>query len=205
MHIEYDAEPLHCFMRAIADRVSNGHDAQGKQSVVQAPTKRGRSHDAFEDSDGEEEVMMTVPVTTSRTITTADRVAATLRNPFRCELLSKSTAKGFFESRYADVSLASLGCVPIFEDRIPTTKQMKTVIGKQCVFLRLGTTLVISGVIIEVMEKMCQVSPDRGQNVGVEWVEAARVFSVPEDLQEVRRQAREQIVSLLSNSAKSES
>jgi hypothetical protein len=156
----------------------------------------------FDEEDEEEPPMVTVPVQsaqTSRAITPADRVAATLRNPFTCELLSKSTAKGFYESRYADVSLATMGCTPMFADGIPGSKALKSKIGQQCVYLRLGTSLVITGVIIEVMERMCQVSPDRGQNVSVEWVDAVRLYLVPENLAEVRKETRELIVRLLSD------
>lgn len=146
--------------------------------------------------------MVTVPLQRdSRAITPADRIAATLRNPFTCELLSKSSAKGFYESRYADVSLATMGCVPMFPDGVPSNRGLKAKIGQQCVYLRLGTSLVITGVIIETMEGMCQVSPDRGQSVAIEWVNAIRLFLVPENLVQVRSETRELIVRLLSDAS----
>lgn len=189
----------------LLDEASHGDPAEpvvppGTADQVRQPKQAMLNEES--DEEDEEPLMVTVPLQRpTGAITPADRIAATLRNPFTCELLSKSSVKGFYESRYADVSLAALGCVPMFENGDTSARALKASIGKHCVFLRLGTSLVITGTIIAATENMCQVSPDRGQSVSVEWVDAVRVHLVPTNLSDVRRLAREQIVSILSEAA----
>jgi hypothetical protein len=209
MDIVYDAEPILSFVQTIVDRTRHGGrqcTGLGADSSSHVPLKRARSTSQEKPQELTDEVEIALPapvVSNSRAITAADRVAATLRNPFTCELLSKTSSKGFYESRYADVSLVSHGCQPVFDHPNPTMREVKRAVGKHCVYLRLGTSLVVTGVIIEAMENMCQISPDKGQNVSMEWVDASRLCYVPENLSELRKHVRDDIIKMLSDVANS--
>lgn len=117
-------------------------------------------------------------------------------NPYSCELLSKSTGKGFYESRYADIPLDTLGFVPFYDEG--KFVKPRAAIGQLCCYLKLGTALVITGTVVEVHEGTAQVAPERGQHAPVEWISLTRLFLVPENLSEMRKKVGEKVMVVLA-------
>ncbi|CAG9567229.1 conserved hypothetical protein [Leishmania major strain Friedlin] len=113
--------------------------------------------------------------------------------PIDCELDSMTTGKGCVTSKYFDFSLIDLGAVPMIEPAVEvlTKGVAKRMHGKGCCYVLPGTSMVVTGDIVDVSlaSETVLVSPDRGLRVGLEWVSIRRVFHVPKNIAAVREEA----------------
>ncbi|CBZ23137.1 conserved hypothetical protein [Leishmania mexicana MHOM/GT/2001/U1103] len=113
--------------------------------------------------------------------------------PIDCELDSMTTGKGCVTSKYFDFSLLDVGAVPMIEPAVEVlTKDVaKQIQGKGCCYVLPGTSMVVTGDIVDVSltSETVLVSPDRGLRVGLEWVSVRRVFHVPKNIAAVREEA----------------
>ncbi|AYU75678.1 hypothetical protein, conserved [Leishmania donovani] len=121
--------------------------------------------------------------------------------PIDCELEFMTTGKGCVTSKYFDFSLLDLGAVPMIEPAVEVlTKDVaKQIQGKGCCYVLPGTSMVVTGDIVDVSlaSETVLVSPDRGLRVGLEWVSVRRVFHVPHNIAAVREEAAFRIQSII--------
>ncbi|GET85505.1 hypothetical protein, conserved [Leishmania tarentolae] len=113
--------------------------------------------------------------------------------PIDCELDSMTTGKGCVTSKYFDFSLLDLGVSPMIRPGVEVlTKDVaKQIRGKGCCYVLPGTSMVVTGDIVDISlpSQTVLVSPDRGLRVGLEWVSFRRVFHVPKNIEAVREEA----------------
>jgi hypothetical protein len=145
-------------------------------------------------------VSSSTAVSSDQVPTTAQAASAPTRvspvNPYSPrELLSRSTTKGVYESRFADVPLETLGCVPF--DAENRFGKPRAAIGQMCCYLKLGYALIVHGMIVEVHENHAQVTPEKGLLVPVEWIPLERLYQVPPNLAEVRKKLLEKVDVLI--------
>jgi hypothetical protein len=129
-------------------------------------------------------------------------VAADSANvPVECEVVVKTPDKGFSTTKYVDFSLCDLGLEVLIDvSRHNLTKEIaKQLTGVRCCYLLLGTSMVVTGDIVDVSitGESVLVSPDRGLKVGIEWVPLKRVFQVPENIGAVREEAAHRIERII--------
>ncbi|CAM36740.1 conserved hypothetical protein [Leishmania braziliensis MHOM/BR/75/M2904] len=113
--------------------------------------------------------------------------------PMDCELDVMTAGKGCVTSKYFDFSLLDLGVQPIIASAVSVlTKDVaKQVQGMRCCYVLPGTSMVVTGDIVDVSvaSETVLVSPDRGLRVGLEWISIRRVFQVPKNILAVRGEA----------------
>ncbi|KAK7195265.1 hypothetical protein NESM_000452200 [Novymonas esmeraldas] len=137
---------------------------------------------------------------------TEARVAS--EEPINCELGSTMTGKGCVTSKYFDFSLLDLGVEPIITPSSqPLSKEVvKHLQGMPCCYVLPGTSMVVTGDIVDVSltSGTVLVSPDRGIRVGLEWVSIRRVFQVPKNISAVREQAALRIQRIIDAARRGE-
>ncbi|ORC93294.1 uncharacterized protein TM35_000011710 [Trypanosoma theileri] len=121
-----------------------------------------------------------------------------VRSPFSCEILTKSS-KGMYSSTYVDIDLSSLGLQRLTQGSVNSRKKGKSLVGIRCCYLRLGTSLVVSGCIVEVniTDSTAQVVPDKGLCLDVEWVHLNKLYQIPENITEIRKTVSEKVFAIL--------
>lgn len=79
---------------------------------------------------------------------------------------------------YIDIKF--VGCTLVAED----DEKLKKIMGRACCYLLLGTSVVVTGVVVGADPRLgqIQISPDRGCSAPMEWVHADRVYNIPADL-----------------------
>ncbi|KAH9598960.1 hypothetical protein LSM04_004568 [Trypanosoma melophagium] len=131
---------------------------------------------------------------------TSDEVSETcfVRSPFSCEILTKSS-KGMYSSTYVDIELSSLGLQRLTQGEVNSRRKGKLLVGIRCCYLRLGTSLVVSGCIVEVniTDSTAQVVPDKGLSLDVEWVPLNKLYQIPENITEIRKTVSEKVFTIL--------
>ncbi|CCW64031.1 unnamed protein product [Phytomonas sp. EM1] len=121
--------------------------------------------------------------------------------PMEYQLMSKGTQKGVYMAKFVDLDLSVYGLTPLkVADRVDK-KFAKLAMGERCCYLLLGTSLIVTGVIVavDIKEEKMQVSPDRGLNTDVEWIEMFRLYEIPVDLESVQRSVTAHIKKTMDN------
>ncbi|KPA73566.1 hypothetical protein ABB37_09700 [Leptomonas pyrrhocoris] len=163
-------------------------------------------------------VSQDVKVTTTNTVahrkrqhspeSTAEALANTPSAPVECEVIEKTPGKGCFISKYVDFPLSDLGLELLFDlSRQRLTSEVATKLqGTHCCHLLLGTSMIVTGNIVDVSikEETVMVSPDRGLRVGIEWVSLKRVFQVPENFEVVKEEAAQRIERIMEAARRGE-
>lgn len=131
----------------------------------------------------------------------SDVLIETTSVPIECEVVEKTPGKGCFTSKYFDFSLSDLGLTTLLDlRRQALTKEVaKQIQGVRCCYLLLGTSMIVTGDIIDasLTGDSVLVSPDRGLRVDIEWVSLKRVFLVPENIGAVREEAAQRIERIM--------
>lgn len=114
------------------------------------------------------------------------------RSSIECEMLVKSGGKGQFTANYVDLSLDLLGMDPLCSERSRDSQKKNTKVlrGMECCYLLLGTSLVVTGSVIDInlQDDLALVCPDRGVEAGLEWVPVDRLFKIPKNIAAVREE-----------------
>lgn len=113
--------------------------------------------------------------------------------PVECEVITKGRGKGQYNTRYVELPLEEIGAQPFFalEADGVSKSALKRSLGQPCCYLRLGTSSIVTGRVVDVdtKDKRVQVSPDRGCDVDVIWIDATQLYKVPDNLEVIRRRA----------------
>ncbi|CCW69778.1 unnamed protein product [Phytomonas sp. Hart1] len=115
------------------------------------------------------------------------------------ELISRGTQKGVYLSKFVDFDLSLLGLIPlIIADKIDR-KLGKLALGKKCCYLLLGTSLIVTGIVVDVniKEVKMQVSPDHGIDKEVDWIDVYRLYEIPDNLESVQRSVTSHIKNIM--------
>ncbi|KAG8339579.1 hypothetical protein TRVL_09593 [Trypanosoma vivax] len=107
--------------------------------------------------------------------------------PFECSV-NRKIARGTYISTYVDLDLAYYGLVRMTENVSFSTSLSKHLLGKSCCYLRLGTSFVVCGHIIDICSsgRSAKVTPDKESPFDLEWVDIDKLFRIPENLDEIR-------------------
>ena len=115
--------------------------------------------------------------------------------------------KGWFTSKYVHVDLDHWGVAQLFEGGSPNFKfaaAKKELVGLPCCYLRSGSTVVVTGTVVNVevhrktgLVVSMEVVPDKGIGGQPEWIAAKSIFKIPEDVQALRKVVRDEILVLL--------
>jgi hypothetical protein len=131
-------------------------------------------------------------------------------SPFKAYILSPAIDKtsrrvrnsSFWDvMKYVDVPLSHFGLTKLMDTKDENASKFRWFIGKQCCYLKLGTSLVFTGIIAAVDGGLLQFVPDKDQPAELQWIPIESAYCVPEDLATVRKQVRKTIVETLREGA----
>ncbi|CAD2222996.1 hypothetical protein ADEAN_001055500 [Angomonas deanei] len=105
-------------------------------------------------------------------------------------LSTKKEKRGFYTTSYFDIPLSGLGLEQLDPQKKGETTLRRSLLGKSCCFLLLGSSIVVSGNIVDInsRDSTAQICPDKGQDVALTWVEFDRLYKCPPNLEEVKSQ-----------------
>jgi len=178
------AQPLLWYVRDVIERATVGK-----------PVRHVKESKAFEE-DSDEEATASRPAKSSRL--ESEQRFASRPSPFQCHLSVSTGSKGHVAMRYVEIPLAQYG-LELFHDRFKDESK-KWYLGKSCCFLKLGTSLVVTGIVSELRDKQFCVIPDKGQHAEMEWVDPLSLYCVPdtdEEMTTIRADVYKTVVATL--------
>ena len=199
--VKYDTAPLLRLIR------------QGLATRRETSAKRSRE----EDVDDEDEVTKVTPHCGDKTDTKKELSSAAENSngsssssppavnrpprepsPFDAHILQPTEKKavGWIGMKYVDIPLSNFGLVQLLSIKSDKTKWF---LGKRCCYLKLGTSLVFTGIVAGADGLMFQFIPDKDQPAEIAWIPQAACYCIPDDLADVRARVRAAILEILKD------
>lgn len=182
---------------AAGGTTENSLSGEGSQSLVQPDVE------LQEPVEPQEPASPTAPESRKRSRSPSTEPEK-LESPIEFELLTESS-RGSYNASYLDVPFSMFG-VPLLLQKDDSKKKRTAFVGSPCCYLKLGTSVVISGRIVDADSpkrgwNFC-VAPDRGEDATVEWIPADRLYQIPPNLQLLRSQVAAEMKRIISEMKK---
>ena len=182
--VKYDTAPLLRLIR------------QGLATRRETSAKRSRE----EDVDDEDEVTKVTPHCGDKTDTKKELSSAAENSNGSSSSSPPAVNRPPREPSPFDAHilqpLSNFGLVQLLSIKSDKTKWF---LGKRCCYLKLGTSLVFTGIVAGADGLMFQFIPDKDQPAEIAWIPQAACYCIPDDLADVRARVRVAILEILKD------